>query len=255
MHQADAAPDRSIVPRLAFGTWPAGRPESADPAPEPAWYPQEKHPPQYELTVWEPESEWMSLAWFTGGRTPAGIAADLLQVGADGRYRFAETWGPRHPDAWAHDWTQEGRTLTDHHLDMPYAEDAARHDARRQQQEADLVTALAERSGGVLTPDQAAERLRTGGQVYRDFLRAGQACIARALNRARRAAQGEERPRLRAALDALEERNEVTDWVIDLTHADLDAATDLRGEDEQVYVRRSLTEYLTPGSHDIDVPA
>ncbi|MFE9882487.1 hypothetical protein [Streptomyces sp. NPDC005784] len=208
MHHADAAPDRPVVPRLAFDTWLPGRPASADPTPEPAWCPQEKHPPRYELKVWEPESGWTSLAWIPGGRSPAGIAADLLQVGAGGRYLFAETWGPRHPDAWARDWTQEGRSLTDHHPDMPYAEDVARHDAHRQQQEAHLVTALAERSRGALTPDQAAERLRTGGQAYRDFLRAGQACIARAVNRARRAAQGEERLRLRATLDALEERNE-----------------------------------------------
>ncbi|WP_328983094.1 hypothetical protein OG258_53465 [Streptomyces mirabilis] len=107
VHQVDAAPDRPVVLRLPFDTWPPGRPESAPPTREPVWYPKEQHPPHYELKVWSVDAGWKSLAWFTGGRTPVSVTAALLRIGTGGPYAFAETWGPRHPDAWAHDWTQE----------------------------------------------------------------------------------------------------------------------------------------------------
>ncbi|MFF5019526.1 hypothetical protein [Streptomyces sp. NPDC001165] len=114
--------------------------------------------------------------------------------------------------------------MTDRHPDVPYAEGSARLDARRRAKEKCLVAALAERSRGALTVDQVAERLRVGGQEFRDFLHIGAVCIMDALHHARRAAEGAERLRLREALDALEDRHEVADWVVDLTHAHL--ATD-----------------------------
>lgn len=150
------------------------------------------------------------------------VTAALLRIGAGGPYAFAETWGPHHPDAWAHDWTQEGRSLTDCHPDEPYAESSARLNAQQRAKEDWLVAALAERSRGVLTVKQVAERLRTGGERYRDFLSIGSAAIARALNRARRDEEGAGRLRLREALDALEERHEVPDWAVDLTRTRLD---------------------------------
>ncbi|MFE5084521.1 hypothetical protein [Streptomyces mirabilis] len=138
------------------------------------------------VKVWSADAGWKSLAWFTGGRTPVSVTAALLRIGTGGPYAFAETWGPRYPDAWAHDWTQEGRSLTDRHPDEPYAESSVRLNAQRRAEEDWLVAALAERSRGVLTAEQVAERLQAGGQRYRDFLTIGSAAIARALNGARR---------------------------------------------------------------------
>jgi hypothetical protein len=255
VHQVDAAPDRPVVPRLPFGTWPPGRPESAPPTREPVWYPKEQHPPHYELKVWSADAGWKSLAWFTGGRTPVSVTATLLRIGTGGPYAFAETWGPRHPDAWAHDWTQEGRSLTDYHPDEPYAESSARLNAQQRAKEDWLVAALAERSRGVFTAEQAAERLRTGGQRYRDFLTIGSAAIARALNRARRDEEGAGRLRLREALDALEERHEVPDWAVDLTRTRLDDDLGARATGaERAYVRRALVEYLAPSADTDGVP-
>ncbi|MFF7127185.1 hypothetical protein [Streptomyces sp. NPDC008240] len=205
--------------------------------------------------MWNEENGWVSLAWFTGGRTPAGIAAALLQVGTGGRYAFAETWGPRYPDTWAHDWTQEGRCVTDRHPDVPYAEDSARLTAARQAKEQHLVAALAERSQGTLTVDQVTERLRAGGQEYRDFLHIGAVCIMDDLHHARRAAEGAERLRLREALDALEHGHEVADWVVDLTHAHLATDPDAHFEDgARSFRRRALQEFLTPSTSTDGIP-
>ncbi|MEU5109602.1 hypothetical protein AB0H07_46465 [Streptomyces sp. NPDC021354] len=254
VYQVDADPDRPVAPHLPFGTWPAGRPESAQHTPEPVWHAGEKHPPNYQLRVWSEEGGWTSLAWIDGGRTPASIAATLLRVGTGGSYSFAETWGPRHPDAWAHDWTQEGRCLADYHPDMPHAEHSARLAVHRQAEENRLAAALAERSRGALTMQQAVARIQTGGQKYRDFLSTGSAAISRALHTARRAAKGVDRLRMREALDALE-RHEVADWVVELTHTYLSTSPgDGSTPQEQAYVRRALEEYLTPGPRTNGVP-
>ncbi|WP_228981449.1 hypothetical protein [Streptomyces sp. DH12] len=256
VHRADAAPDRPVVPRLPFDTWPEGRPASTEPTPEPTWFRGEKHPPTYDLRVWSEESSgWETLGWFVGGRTPASIAAALLRVGTGGPFPFAETWGPRHPDAWAHDWAQEGRALMDRHPDEPYAERSVRYDATRRREEAELAAALAARSRGALTAEQATARLAAGGPEYQDFLRAGQICIMDALNEKREAAEegSDERMRMREALDALEEHHQVNDWVIGLTRAHM--ATNRRDahytEDAKRWRERALEEYLSPGK-DID---
>ncbi|MEF2530020.1 hypothetical protein [Streptomyces sp. CS62] len=256
VHRADVAPDRPVVPRLPFDTWPEGRPASAEPAPEPTWFQGEKHPPTYNLRVWSETDGWTTLAWFVGGRSPAGIAADLLRIGTGGPYPFAETWGPHHPDAWNHDWTQEGQALMDYHPDEPYAERSARHDAERLQEEADLAAALAGRSEGRLTAEQAAARLEAGGEPYRDFLRVGQICVMDALNEKRLAAEGDERLRMRQALDALANHHQVDDWVIELTAAHM--ATNPRAhnsEGTKQWRRRALQEYLSPGEDVAGFPA
>lgn len=255
VHQFDADPARPVVPRLPYDTWPPGRPASTGPAPEPTWFRGEKHPPNYDLRVWSETDGWTTLAWFVGGRSPAGIAADLLRVGTGGPYVFAETWGPYHPGAAGHDWTQEGRALTDYHPDEPYAERTARYDEDRRQETAHLATALAGRSRGALTTEQAAARLKDGGQEYRDFLRVGMICIMDALNEKRRAAEGDERLRMRKALDALEKHHQVDDWVSELTAAHM--ATDPRSHyttGAKQWQRRALQEYLTPGDDVAGVP-
>ncbi|MFH8620168.1 hypothetical protein ACH4E8_34510 [Streptomyces sp. NPDC017979] len=253
VHQVDADPDRPVVPRLPFNAWPEGRPASAEPTPEPVWFKGEKHAPTYDLRVWSETDGWTTLAWFVGGRGPAGIAAGLLRVGTGGPYAWAETWGPRHPDAWNHDWTQEGRGLMDRHPDESYAEGTARYDAQRLQEMADLATALAARSRGALTTEEAAARLEKGGQEYRDFLRVGQVCVMDALHEKRRAAEGEERLRVREALDALEKHHRVDGWVIELTRAHM--AANRRDahytEGAKRWRERALQEYLEP-SQDID---
>ncbi|MET9648501.1 hypothetical protein ACFZB6_32670 [Streptomyces syringium] len=82
----------------------------------------------------------------------------------------------------------------------------------------------------------------------------GSACIARALNGARRAAEGKELLRLREALDALERRNEVAEEVIDIVHAYLATNPDAHFTDgAQACMRRAL-EYLAPGATDEGVP-
>ncbi|MFE2528761.1 hypothetical protein ACFXEL_31580 [Streptomyces sp. NPDC059382] len=253
-HQVDADPDRPRVPRLPFGTWIKGRPESAAPTPEPTWFRGEKHPPTYDLRVWT-ESGWTTLAWFVGGRSPAAIAADLLRVGIGGPYAWAETWGPHHPGAAGHDWTQEGRALMDCHPDESYAERSAQYEAIRRRENDDLAAALADRSRGALTIEQAAARLRAGGQEYRDFLRVGQVRIMDALHARRLAAEGDERLRMRGALNALENRHQVDDWVIELTVAHM--ATDPRAHytaGEKRWRERALQEYLTPGEDVTGVP-
>ncbi|MFI8243366.1 hypothetical protein ACIF83_39985 [Streptomyces sp. NPDC085866] len=224
VHRADADPGRPKAPQLPFDTWPPGRPHSPAPTPEPTWFPNEKHPPHYELKEWNEDRGWTSLAWLTGGRTPAGVAATLLQVGTGRPLRLRRdlrTALPRHLAA----RLDAGRPVPDRPPPGPYAEDSARLKAERRAEEEYLVAALAERSRGALTIDQVAKRLRVGGQEYRDFLHIGTVCIKDALHHAHRAAEGTERLRLREALDALENRHEVADWVADLTHAHL--ATDL----------------------------
>ncbi|MFD4483254.1 hypothetical protein ACFWPU_45120 [Streptomyces sp. NPDC058471] len=134
VHRADAEPDRPVVPRLPFDTWPEGRPASTEPTAEPTWFQGKKHPPTYDLRVWSAESGWEPLGWFVGGLNPASIAAALLRVGTGGPFPFAETWGPHHPDAWADDWTQEGRALMDRHPDEPYAEGTVRYAGKRRQE-------------------------------------------------------------------------------------------------------------------------
>ncbi|MFF8387744.1 hypothetical protein ACF053_29460 [Streptomyces kanasensis] len=251
VHLVNADPDRPVVPRLLFNAWPKGRPASTDPTPEPTWFQGEKHPPTYDLRVWSGESGWETLGWFVGGRNPASIAAALLRVGTGGPFPFAETWGPRYPDAWAHDWTQEGRALMDRHPDESYAEGTVRYDEKRRQEAVALAAALAARSCGALTAEQTAARLEKGGQEYRDFLRVGQICIMDALNKRRLAAEegSDERMRMREALDALEKRHQVDDWVIDLTRTHM--ATNRRDthftEGAKRWRERALQEYLAPG--------
>lgn len=258
VHRADADPDRPVAPRLPFDTWPEGRPASADPAPEPTWFQGEKYPPTYNLRVWSQAGGWVTLGWFDGGRTPVSIAAALLRVGTGGPFPFAETWGPHHPEAWAHDWTQEGQALTDYHPDEPYAERTVRYDEKRRQETADLAAALAGRSGGSLTVEQAAARIEAGGQEYRDFLRVGQICIMDALNEKRLPADegSDERTRMRAALDALEDHHQVEVWVVDLTAAHM--ATNPGDEHftagARRWRRRALQEYLSPGEDVTGVP-
>lgn len=259
VHRADADPDRPVVPRLPFATWPEGRPASTEPTPEPTWFQGEKHPPTYDLRVWSAESGWETLGWFVGGRNPASIAAALLRVGTGGPFPFAETWGPHHPDAWAHDWTQEGRALNDRHPDEPYAESTVRYDEKRRQEAVDLAAALAERSGGRLTTEQVTARLAAGGQEYRDFLRVGQICIMDALNEQRLAAEegSETRMRMREALDALENHHQVDAWVNELTAAHM--ATNPRDAHytagAMLWRRRALQEYLSPSEDVTGVPS
>ncbi|MFJ4342979.1 hypothetical protein [Streptomyces sp. NPDC088915] len=258
VHQVDADPNRPVVPRVPYDTWLPGRPDSAAPIPEPAWYPDEKHPPNYSLTVWSESNGWETIAWFVGGRSPAGIAATLLRVGTGGPYAYAETWGPDYPDAWRQDFTQEGRAIMDRHPDEAFAETTARYDRQRRQETADLAAALAARSRGALTVEQAAARLQTGGQAYRDFLRIGQICIVDALEEKRLAAEegSEERMRMRAALDALEERHQAEEWVVELTAEHM--ATRRRDahytDGAKAYRVRALKEYLSPGEDVAGVP-
>ncbi|GGX58615.1 hypothetical protein GCM10010358_10850 [Streptomyces minutiscleroticus] len=254
IHQADAAPGRPVVPRPPLGSRPPGRPGPARPAPEPAWT-HGGRPPALELKTWSAADGWVSHTWFPGGRDSAAVTAVLLRVGAGGRWAFAETWEPRRPDAWAGDWTQAGRAPVDHHPTMGTAERAARIEALRRAETDRLAAALAGRSQGALTAGQAAARLRAGGAEYRDFLRTGAACVAEALHRARRTARGAERLRLREALDALEERHEVADWVVDLTLDHLAADPDAHLTPEaRAHRRRALQEYLAPDADAGRVP-
>ncbi|XXZ47478.1 hypothetical protein AAGT00_00575 (plasmid) [Streptomyces cavourensis] len=257
-HRADAAPDRPEAPHLPFGTWPPGRPASAEAPQEPTWFQGEKHPPTYNLRVWS-ETGWMTLGWFNGGRNAASVAAALLRVGAGGPFPFAETWGPHHPDTWRHDWTQEGQALMDFHPDEPYAESSARYDEQRRQKEADMVAALTARSRGALTTEQVVARLKTGGQAYRDFLHIGMVCIMDALNEQRLAADegSEQRMRARTALDALEDHHRVDDWVIELATAHM-ASRRRRDHDSparsQDWRERALREYLSPAAESRGLP-
>jgi hypothetical protein len=61
--------------------------------------------------------------------------------------------------------------------------------------------------------------------------------------------------RLREALDALEDRHEVPDWVVELTRARLDDDLGARATGAQrAYVRRTLAEYLAPRAETDGVP-
>ncbi|WP_158935166.1 hypothetical protein, partial [Streptomyces capuensis] len=93
---------------------------------------------------------WRTVGWFSS-RLEANLAADLLCVGAGGRYGHAETWGPRHLDAWRH---EEGRVRCEVHPAESVAEETARLEAARREREGWLVAALVERSGGALTAGQ-----------------------------------------------------------------------------------------------------
>ncbi|MEV6358340.1 hypothetical protein [Streptomyces hydrogenans] len=216
----------------------------------------EKHPPTYSLRVWSQSGGWETLAWVTSGRG-AAVAASLVRVGAGGPYPWAETWGPRHPDSWRHDWTQEGQELMDRHPRESYAETTARYAEERRREEAALAAALAARSGGTLTVEAAAARLKTGGQEYRDFLTAGQICITDALNEHRLAFPegGHERVRARQALDDLE-RHHVEDWVVMLTYVHM-ATRRYDAHYSQGAKRwrdRALKEYLSPTEDVTGVP-
>jgi hypothetical protein len=256
VHTADADPARPLLPRLPFDAPVPGRPASAGPTPEPAWRSGAKNRPAYELVVWTPGEGWVSFAWFTGGRSLVGVAADLLRVGVGGPYPFAETWGPRHPDAWAHDWTQEGRSLTDHYPAMPYAEQTVLSDTARTDKDRHLAVALADRSGGRLTVDQAAARIEAGGQRYRDFLRIGQVVLVDVLNRERRGLpEGPERTAVRQLLDDLEDRHQVPAGYAERARQLLDDDTDSRFTPEaQAHRRRALEEYLAPDPATTGVP-
>ncbi|MFE3502960.1 hypothetical protein [Kitasatospora sp. NPDC059160] len=251
VHTADADPNRPVVPRLPFNTEVPGRPASAPAGDEPTWRRGEKHPPSYELRVWDTagSGRWVTLGWFLLGRTGPNIAADLLRVGAGGRYPWAETWGPHHPDAWAHDWTEEGRAVTDHHPDMSNAEDSARLDTYRRERDDALAAALAARSEGRLTVAQATQKLQAGGQEYRDRLRIGQVVLLDVLhNRRRDLPEGPERTKLRRLTDNVEERHEVPGWLAQ-------AARDYLAADPQPHYTPgakqhrivALEEYLSPG--------
>ncbi|MFH9953732.1 hypothetical protein ACH4OX_05860 [Streptomyces roseolus] len=246
------------MPRLPHDARPAGRPASVEPAPEPTRLPGETHPPTYNLRVWSETAGWETLAWVTSGRGTASAAASLLRVGIGGPYARAETWGPRHPDSWRHDWTQEGQQLMDRHPRESYAEDAVRYAEKRRREEAALAARLAARSAGTLTVETAAARLASGGREYRDFLRVGQICVMDALDEHRLSFPegGNERVLARQALDLLEERHEVEDWVVTLTRAHM--ATTRRdapySEGAQRWRERAFQEYLSPRKEVVDVP-
>ncbi|MFC1405710.1 MULTISPECIES: hypothetical protein [Streptacidiphilus] len=255
VHTADASPARPPLPRLPFDTPAPGRPASAGPTPEPVWRNGEKHPPTYELVVWTPEEGWTSSAWFTGGRSRVGVVADLLRVGAGGPYPYAETWGPRHPDTWAHDWTQEGRSLTDYHPNMPNAELSALVEEHYQAEARYLAAALADRSNGQLTVEQATARLDAGGSKYRDFLRIGQVVLLDVLNRQRRELpQGPERTAVRTLIDQLENRHQVAPGYGDLARDLLGSSRDHDTAEMKAFRRRALEEYLAPGPDTTGVP-
>lgn len=116
------------------------------------------------------------------------------------------------------------------------------------EEDAELAAALAGRSRGPLTTEQVMARLTAGGQEYRDFLHVGMICIMDALNEKRLAAEGDERLRMRAALDALEKHHRVDDWVIDLTRSHM--ANNRRDahftDGAKRWRERALQEYLTP---------
>lgn len=116
------------------------------------------------------------------------------------------------------------------------------------------MAALAERSGGALTEAQIVQRLHVGGQRYRNFLHAGAASILRALHDARCAAEGEERLRMREAVEALGVRHDIPDWVVTLTRTYLAATSQHYTEAERAWVHRALREYLAPGTDTTGVP-
>lgn len=115
-YQRDAEPDRIPLPRRPFGAAVSGRPDAPGPecTTEPAWNAAvaDGARPKYALHVWTGQ-QWRVISWHTG-RTWAAIAADRLRVGVDGGpYAFGYVCGPHYPRAWAHDWTQHGRSCSD----------------------------------------------------------------------------------------------------------------------------------------------
>ncbi|WP_043463724.1 hypothetical protein [Kitasatospora sp. MBT66] len=249
-----AAPDRPAIAHLRSDAPVPGRPASGPSTPEPDWRPGLKYPPKGELRVWD-NGRWKSFAWFTGAGDP-GIAAALLRVGAGGRYPYAESWRPRHPDTWRHDWTQEGRSLSHRYPAEPYTETARRSDRSRRRRAEHLAASLAGRSGGRLTVEQAADRIRRGGQQYEDFLRTGQVVVLDVLNAQRLALpEGLERDAVRALIDGLEDRHEVPGDLVPPAWARLDQdERDGKLPGMRAYRARALTEYLTPAADGDGLP-
>lgn len=116
-YQVDAAHNRPAVPRRPFRAPVENRP--ADPAEEliaePEWRPTAENEGRrfnYGLHVWTPRG-WETFGWFYG-RTETSCAGVALRIGVEGGpYPFGFVSGPHHPRAWAHDWTQEGRSCAD----------------------------------------------------------------------------------------------------------------------------------------------
>lgn len=237
------APDAPERPRPAAAHGP--RPASPDRSqvPEPAWYQGRDNPPNSSLIVWEEDTGWRTLVW-TDWQT--ALIAQNLGIGAGGPYEWAEDWGPRHQDRDLHDWTQEGRELRQRFPETTFAERTRLIDAERRAQEDALTGALAERGG--LTREQAAARLAQGGDKYRDFLKVGQAAIARALHTARRALpEGPERTAVRHALDDLTARHLLPADAERIAGAQL--ASEIEAErtpEVTAWCRRAVAEYIAP---------
>lgn len=118
-YQVDAVHNRPAVPRRPFRASVDNRP--ADPADELIAEPTWRRPVgrdrvrefKYGLHLWTPTTGWETFGWFWG-RSEASCAGVALRVGVDGGpYPFGFISGPHHPRAWAHDWTQEGRSCAD----------------------------------------------------------------------------------------------------------------------------------------------
>ncbi|MER5638131.1 hypothetical protein ABT095_14380 [Kitasatospora sp. NPDC002227] len=244
----DADPARPTLRHAAPFLHRPGRPADSTHSTEPRWRGADHGQRlDYELRVWDTEANvWATLAWLPGGLGEAGILSALLGVGTDGRYPWAETWGPRFPGKGDHDWTREGRQLVNWHPDLSRRESDARHTAERAAREQALHQALAGRSAGRLTPAQVADLLADGGEDYRSKLRVGQVRVLNVLNRRRLGLpEGPERTAVRAAIDALEERHHVEE--ADAAQAWAEADTDpelLRFPSSATYVRCSMTAYL-----------
>lgn len=115
-YQRDAEPERPSLPRRPFGAAVSGRPDAPDPQAmaEPAWNEAggDAARTTYALHVWNGQG-WRVISWHSM-RQWAGITAAKLRVGVDGApYAFGYVAGPHYPDAWAHDWTQHGRSCAD----------------------------------------------------------------------------------------------------------------------------------------------
>ncbi|MFJ3726629.1 hypothetical protein ACIPYQ_29275 [Streptomyces sp. NPDC090045] len=167
-------------------------------------------------------------------------------MGDGGAFAWAESWGPRHPDGYLHEWTQEGRELCGRFPDTKYAERSALIDAEQAAQENALVAALADRGG--LTREEAAVRLEQGGAEYRELLGVGQATICRALHSARRALpEGLERTVVRHAIDDLMYRHLLPADAERIAGAQLDTEIETtRSPDTTAWCRRAVAEYVAP---------
>lgn len=133
-YQRDAAPDRPRLPRLPWGTQASGRPDAPGPdlTAEPAWNHEviSGQPPNYALHVWNGQT-WRTHSWHQG-RMRANAAADRLRIGVeDGRYTFGYVSGPHFPRAWAHDWTQDGRSCADLYPETTFSERSDREHMQR----------------------------------------------------------------------------------------------------------------------------